>query len=238
MRPTSPSAGRLVVDRARLRLHLDLELVLGDLAVALEGDAIDDLLGDAERHDDPPVDHLGVDRGIDAGRPQVVDAALDRGRVRSGEIGLEARGSTPEPPSTTICCAKAGEAGTKSAEGERHRQNQSAEEAANPTHVAHSPSSRRGDDRRPRRSSSALDARPRFDPPRSSCDARRTTPCPLPARGNGTFNGLLPFSATPANLYSASLHHFARALPRGHAKMVDHSLIAARRPAAGGRARW
>ena len=82
-------AERLVVGDAGLRLDLDLELLLGDLAVALEGDAIDDLLAGGERHHDAAVFRPGADRGIDPRRLQVVHAALDGGRVRSGEIGLE-----------------------------------------------------------------------------------------------------------------------------------------------------
>ncbi len=82
-------AERLAVGHAGLRLDLDLELVLGDLAVALEGDAIDDLLAGGERHDDAAVFRPGADRGINPRRLQVVHAALDRGRVRPAEIGLE-----------------------------------------------------------------------------------------------------------------------------------------------------
>ena len=83
---------RLVIGRVRLRLHFDFELVLLDVPVALEDDAIDDLRALAERDDDLAVDHPGADRGIDAGRLEVVDAALDGGRVRPGEVGLDGRG--------------------------------------------------------------------------------------------------------------------------------------------------
>ena len=204
----SPVRRRLVVGGARLRLHLDLELLLSDLALAFEGDAVEDLL--APTLSDTtirPSTTLAL-TGIDAGRLEVVNAALDRSRIRSGEIGLEACRVDARAAFDHDLLRKS-RARTK----EVHRRRSPTleperRETANPTHVAHSPSSRRGDNGHPRRSSSALTLRPRFYPPRFSCDARRTTLFPFPARGTGSFNGLLPFSATPANLYSATLHHF------------------------------
>ena len=81
--------GRLVIGRVRFRLHFDLELLRLDLAVALEGHAVDDLRALAEGDDDLAVFELGADAGIDARRPEVLNTAFDRCRIGSAEIGLE-----------------------------------------------------------------------------------------------------------------------------------------------------
>ena len=132
---------RLIIGRARLRLHFDFELVLLDVPVALEDDAIDDLRPRAEGHDDLAVNRLCADRGIDSRRLEVVDAALDGCRVRPGEVRLEGRGVDAGLALDDDLLSERRRRGSERPESKNDRQNKSAEEAANPTHVAHSPSS-------------------------------------------------------------------------------------------------
>jgi hypothetical protein len=54
---------------------------------------------------------------------------------------------------------------------------------------------------------------------------RRSTP--LVELTTGKINGVLQSLLAPANRYWRSLHHFRRPLRRGHANMVDRSLIPA-----------
>ena len=71
---------RARVDLARLRLHFVAQLVVVDLAVSLEGDAIDDrILRDL--HDQGRALHLDHDVGEQAGREQRLQRAIGRGRV-------------------------------------------------------------------------------------------------------------------------------------------------------------
>ena len=67
-------------DLARLRLHLVAQLVVLDLAVTLEGDAVDDrVLGDL--HDQGRALHVDHDVGEKAGREQRLQRAVGRRRI-------------------------------------------------------------------------------------------------------------------------------------------------------------
>ena len=229
---------RLVVGLARLGLHFDFKLVLGDLAVALECDAIDDLSAAAERHDDFAVDELGADRGINAGRFQVFDAALDRGRIRPGEIRLEGRGIDAGIALHDNLLSESRSRRGQRAEAENHRQNQGAEQAASPMHNAHSPSLRPRDGHRPRRSSLIQNQRPQLARGVSIVGPRGMRAPSAPARGSATITGVLQFSPFPANLYSATITPFPGGVA-GRTRKDGRLLVnCRRRPAAGCRARW
>ena len=138
--------GRLVVGGVRLRLHLDFELLRLDLLVALERDAIDDLLASASVTTILPFSTVGADLRIEPGRLQVVDAALDRRRIGPGEIGLERRGIDIGALDDDLLRVRRRRP-AQPAQTKDHRQKEAADTPANPIHMAHSPSSRRRGDR-------------------------------------------------------------------------------------------
>ena len=90
MRWTSASA-LAASNRCGPLLDLDRELVAFERAVALEGDAVDDLAGLGDGDDHLAADDLGADLAEHAGRREVGDGAVDARLIGAGEIGANGR---------------------------------------------------------------------------------------------------------------------------------------------------
>jgi hypothetical protein len=80
---------RLAESRARLGLNLDGELVALDLAVALEGDPIEDGVAFDDADDDLAADDSGAHLGEHAGRGELLDRLVHMLLIRPVEIGAD-----------------------------------------------------------------------------------------------------------------------------------------------------